>query len=212
MKPGAEPQGGAPCGGLKPEHAAVGGPSDTSDPPSGARHWLHITGLPGWRRARLGVPAFRHAKCLHRAGEDQGIPSSAEQKDTSSMKIAIPAENGRMHGHFGGCREFALVEVDQANQRIVRSEAMPAPDHQPGLFPRWLRSQGVQVVIAGGIGHRALANFAQHGITVCAGPVGSPVEALVADFLSGKLTEPPAGCEHHGDHHHPHHSDDGETS
>ncbi|MHC1763710.1 MAG: NifB/NifX family molybdenum-iron cluster-binding protein [Verrucomicrobiia bacterium] len=126
------------------------------------------------------------------------------------MKIALPAENGRLHGHFGGCREFAVVEVDPTMQRIVHSEVLPAPEHQPGLFPRWLRAKGVQVVVAGGIGHRALANFAQHGITVFAGLAGSPVEALVADFLAGRLTEPPAGCDHHGDHHHHGHPDEQE--
>lgn len=27
------------------------------------RHWFRITGLPGWKRAQLGLPAFRHADC-----------------------------------------------------------------------------------------------------------------------------------------------------
>jgi hypothetical protein len=30
---------------------------------SGKRHWLKITGLPGWKRAQLGVPAFGDADC-----------------------------------------------------------------------------------------------------------------------------------------------------
>jgi predicted Fe-Mo cluster-binding NifX family protein len=123
-----------------------------------------------------------------------------------NMKIAIPAENGRLHSHFGGCREFAIVEVDSTTKRTVRSEILPAPEHQPGLFPRWLHEQGVQVVIAGGIGHRALLSFAQHGVMVRAGAAGSTVEALVAEFLAGKLEEPPADCGHHDHHdHHPEH-------
>lgn len=127
------------------------------------------------------------------------------------MKIAIPHEQGRLHGHFGGCREFALVQVDPDRKVVVRTETVPAPDHQPGLFPRWLRAQGVHAVIAGGIGRRALDLFAQQGIQVCAGPPGASVEELVARFLNGALTDAPAGCAGHGHHHdHDHHHEHGQ--
>ncbi|MFO1500044.1 MAG: NifB/NifX family molybdenum-iron cluster-binding protein [Verrucomicrobiota bacterium] len=127
------------------------------------------------------------------------------------MKIAIPIENGRLHGHFGGCREFALVEVDENQKVALRTEIIAAPGHQPGLFPRWLRERGVQLVIAGGIGHRALANFAHHGIAVRAGAPDTPIEPLVAAYLSGQLTGTPEACNHHGhlhDHEHRHHDHD----
>lgn len=130
------------------------------------------------------------------------------------MKIAIPTENDCLHGHFGGCRHFSLVEVDLVEKTVIKSETVPAPEHQPGAFPRWLREQGVEVVIAGGIGHRALANFAHHGITVRAGLPKATVEELVHAYLAGKLVNSPEGCEHHGDghggghgHHHHHHHD-----
>jgi predicted Fe-Mo cluster-binding NifX family protein len=124
------------------------------------------------------------------------------------MKIAIPHENGRLHGHFGGCREFAVVQVDAEKRVTLNTDVLPAPEHKPGAFPRWLREQGVEVVIAGGIGHRALANFAHHGITVRAGAADASVEQLVAAYLNGQLTVTPDGCEHHGHHHdheHGHH-------
>jgi predicted Fe-Mo cluster-binding NifX family protein len=124
------------------------------------------------------------------------------------MKIAIPIEHGRLHGHFGGCREFALVQVDPEKKVTRQTEVLPAPEHQPGAFPRWLREQGVQVVIAGGIGHRALAIFAQHGITVRAGLPGTPVAEVVGAYLGGQLTSEPAGCEHHGHHHDHEHGHD----
>ena len=58
----------------------------------------------------------------------------------------------------------------------MRSETLPAPKHEPGAFPRWLHSLGVQVVIAGGIGQRALVLFAQQGINVVAGLPDEPAE------------------------------------
>jgi hypothetical protein len=30
---------------------------------SGKHHWFQITGLPGWKRAQLGMPAFGNADC-----------------------------------------------------------------------------------------------------------------------------------------------------
>jgi ATP-binding protein involved in chromosome partitioning len=126
-------------------------------------------------------------------------PNLTPQNKT--IRIAIPVADGRLHGHFGGCREFALVEADLELKTVLASRIVPAPPHQPGLFPRWLREQGVQVVIAGGIGRRALDLFAQNGITVRAGMPETPVEALVAGYLAGQLVNSPAGCEHHGHHH-----------
>jgi predicted Fe-Mo cluster-binding NifX family protein len=125
------------------------------------------------------------------------------------MKIAIPVENGRLNSHFGGSRQFCLFEVDENTNIILRSETLEAPEHKPGRFPVWLREQGAQVVIAGGIGQRALAIFAHHGIQVVAGQANGSAESLVAAFLAGKLVEPPTGCSHHHEHHHHHHHHNG---
>jgi predicted Fe-Mo cluster-binding NifX family protein len=121
------------------------------------------------------------------------------------MKIAIPVENGRLNSHFGGSSQFAIIELDPGVKATLGSETLPAPEHQPGAFPRWLHGLGVQVVIAGGIGQRALAIFAQNGIKVLAGQPDAPVEALVAAYMAGQLVQTPEGCaHHHGDHGHDH--------
>jgi predicted Fe-Mo cluster-binding NifX family protein len=119
------------------------------------------------------------------------------------MKIAIPVQDGRLHDHFGGCRHFAVVEIDSEKKRSIATNILPTPEHQPGAFPRWLRNLGVDTVIAGGIGRRALAIFDQHGIQVRAGSSGATVEELVAAYLGGQLQTAPDGCEHH-DHDHDH--------
>jgi hypothetical protein len=52
---------------------------------SGKRHWFQITGLPGWKRAQLGMPAFGNADCSpppESAGPDPKTTSGYEkQKD-----------------------------------------------------------------------------------------------------------------------------------
>lgn len=115
--------------------------------------------------------------------------------------IAMPAANGCLHGHFGGCAQFTFVTADPVQRKIINLRTVPAPPHQPGLFPLWLREQGATVVIAGGIGHRAIALLSQYGIEVRAGLPGSPVEPLVTTYLNGELTATPEGCAHHGHHH-----------
>ena len=32
--------------------------------PKGPQHWYRLTGLPGWRRAQLGMPAFGDQHCV----------------------------------------------------------------------------------------------------------------------------------------------------
>lgn len=117
--------------------------------------------------------------------------------------IALPVAEGRLHGHFGGCREFAFIEADPETRTVRAKRTVPAPPHQPGLFPLWLREQGVRVVIVGGIGRWALDIFARYGIQVCAGSPGATAEAQVAAYLEGHLHAPLVGCEHH-EHHHEH--------
>jgi predicted Fe-Mo cluster-binding NifX family protein len=125
------------------------------------------------------------------------------------ITIAIPTADGRLHGHFGGCREFTLVQADPDQRKLVSIRSVTPPPHAPGFFPRWLREQGANVIIAGGIGRRALDLFAQQGIEVRAGLPDAPVEQLVTAYLNGQLTATPEGCAHHGHHHdHEHHHHD----
>ena len=120
------------------------------------------------------------------------------------MKIAIPITDGRLEAHFGGCTRFALVEADPASKVVLSTRIIAAPPHAPGLFPRWLREQGANAVIVGGIGQRALDIFAEQGIEVRSGQPGTPVPELVAGYLAGLLGAAPGGCAHHGHHHEEH--------
>ncbi len=116
------------------------------------------------------------------------------------MKIAIPVERGVLSPHFGHCEQFTLVEVT-AEGNIASEESVDAPQHQPGLFPRWLSSLGADLIIAGGMGQRARTLFEQQGIEVVAGaPVAAPAQ-LVRAYLDGNLgtrDEPCGGGHGHG--------------
>ncbi len=112
------------------------------------------------------------------------------------MIVAIPISEGKLFPHFGHCAAFAMIEVDQAAKKILGRSDVAAPPHQPGLLPGWLAERGVKLVIAGGLGGRALDLLTQNGIeTVVGAPVETP-EKLVTDYLAGTLSSGANACDH----------------
>ena len=112
------------------------------------------------------------------------------------MKIAIPLANGQLSLHFGHCQDFAIVEVDEQSKETLNTSTHQPPSHEPGALPRWLHDQGVNVIIASGMGQRAQQILVQNDIAVV---VGAPTEApdkLVADYLAGELQNGQNICDH----------------
>lgn len=112
------------------------------------------------------------------------------------MLIAIPVFNNKLDAHFGHCKEFALVKADPKNKKILSRENIEAPPHQPGLLPPWLAKLGVNVVIAGGMGHRAKELFSENKIKVLVGAPADSPENLVDHYLNGVLELGENSCDH----------------
>lgn len=112
------------------------------------------------------------------------------------MKIAIPIVDGQLCLHFGHCAQFALVDVDKEKKKITGTTLAAPPPHEPGVLPQWLHEQGVDVILAGGMGSRAQQLFAQNGITVVVGCQPAQPETLVGAFLSGELVTGDNACDH----------------
>lgn len=121
------------------------------------------------------------------------------------MRIAIPTENGQLCSHFGHCRQFAILDVDPSSRSVVRTEYEVPPAHEPGVLPRWLRELGVNVVLAGGMGARAVSLLAHHHIETILGVPVAGVKELADAYLNGTLVSGVSACDHHGcgdAHHH----------
>lgn len=112
------------------------------------------------------------------------------------MKIAIPTVDGKLCMHFGHCREFAVVDADPDTGTVSACQMLEPPPHEPGVLPRWLHEQGVDVVIAGGMGHRAMKLFAQHGVDVVVGAPSAAPEDVAAAYISGSLERGTNVCAH----------------
>lgn len=110
------------------------------------------------------------------------------------MKIAVACDNGAVSAHFGHCHEYKVYEVEEG--KITGSFSLPNPGHQPGVLPGFLASHGVNCVIAGGMGPRAVELFEENKIKVVLGAVGD-VDQVVTKYLDGTLDLGKSACEHH---------------
>ena len=112
------------------------------------------------------------------------------------MKFAVPVSNGRLATHFGHCEHFALIDVDEGSKAIVSKELVASPGHQPGLLPVWLAGEGVNAVIAGGMGSRAQALFRENHVDVIVGAMADDPEEIVLDYVRGMLATGDNVCDH----------------
>ena len=112
------------------------------------------------------------------------------------MKIAIPVVEGKLCTHFGHCQQFCIINVSEGN-KITAKQMLTPPPHEPGVLPRWLAEQKVNLILAGGMGHKAQELFAQNGIKVIVGVQGSltPEEAAEA-YLNNTIQTGDNACSH----------------
>lgn len=114
------------------------------------------------------------------------------------MRIAIPVEEGRLCTHFGHCTQFAIVDCDTASRTVQEVRNVTPPPHATGVFPKWLRDQGVNMVITGGMGEKARKMFEGYGILVLQGIASDDPEEVVKAYLEGSLKAGENGCDHSG--------------
>jgi len=124
------------------------------------------------------------------------------------MKIAVASMQNEVSEHFGHCEKFRLFDIKEGKVISV-DEIINPTQHSHGQLPTMLMQQGVNVVIAGGIGTGAKQLLQNAGITVYSGVSGN-VEEAVNMHLLGELVDANTDCGHHhgDDHGHGHHHGD----
>ena len=112
-----------------------------------------------------------------------------------STIIAIPSENpggldANLGAHFGHCDLYTLVTVDDGEVKEVN--VIPNVPHQQGgcMAPvQHLAQNGVNQLIAGGMGLRPLMGFNQVGIEVYHGGGAANVGEAIQAMLDGRLPQ-----------------------
>lgn len=112
------------------------------------------------------------------------------------MRIAIARMGRKVAQHFGHCEDFVLYDIE--NNKIINQSFLPNPEHQPGFLPGFLKKQGVNVIIAGGMGQKAIDLFNLENIKVITGATGNTDEVISA-YLQGNLTSTNQVCKHEHD-------------
>ncbi len=114
-------------------------------------------------------------------------------QSSSKKKIAVAAEDdggikANVSAHFGRCPYYTIVEIE--NDLITLNYTVENPFYNThgslGQVPEFIRSQNADVIIAGGMGQRAVGFFDQFGIEAVTGASGK-VEAVVSAYLKGSL-------------------------
>jgi predicted Fe-Mo cluster-binding NifX family protein len=107
------------------------------------------------------------------------------------MRIAIPSISdegleSEVSGHFGRSPYYTFVDIEEGEIKNVESAPVPYEDHGPGDLPNFVKEHGGEVVIAYGMGHKAVDFFQQFGIEVVTGAEGKikdVIEAFIHNLL-----------------------------
>lgn len=129
------------------------------------------------------------------------------------MRIAVSIDEDKglasvVSHHFGRCPHYLLANVEQREIRDVTTVANPFfAQHQPGQVPGFINDQGVQVMITGGMGRRAIGFFQQYDIEPVTGAFGT-VQQVLDQYLNGGLqgAQPCRESIEHANHGHHHHA------
>jgi ATP-binding protein involved in chromosome partitioning len=141
-------------------------------------------------------PAKAAGHVIEEAGASQPVPVETGSADaaTPDVIIALPVNNGTVSTHFGHSPHFGIFKV--RDREIVGEEYLAPPPHSPGVLPSWLIEHGVKVVLAVGLGQRAIARFEQAGIRVVSGVPSGPAREVVESYLNGTLVSGENVCDH----------------
>jgi len=108
----------------------------------------------------------------------------------TKIAIGVLDANGleaQVSPHFGRCPYFALADVEGKEVLGVEMISNPFyPNHEPRQIPEFIHRQGAQVMLAGGMGGRAVAFFREYGVEPATGAAGTVRESLER-YLGGGL-------------------------
>ena len=111
------------------------------------------------------------------------------------MKIAVATEHGQVYGHFGKCPLFTFFTVEAG--KVIHQEEIDATGSGHSAMAGFLKANGADTVICGGIGQGARDMLKGAGISLVSGASGD-IGKAVADFLAGTLRDDPLNnCSHH---------------
>jgi predicted Fe-Mo cluster-binding NifX family protein len=114
------------------------------------------------------------------------------------MKIAVPVtKENQIDSHFGHCESYGVFTISDKNEIIeIKSIGSPEGCGCKSDIASVLASDGVSVMLAGGIGGDAINVLNNSGIEVIRGCLGDATE-VVKLYLSGLVEDSGSSCHPH---------------
>lgn len=118
------------------------------------------------------------------------------------MKIAVPVtSDNQIDSHFGHCDSYNVFTISDKNEIAgVKSVESPQGCGCKSDIASVLASDGVSIMLAGGIGGGAINVLNNSGIEVIRGCSGDAAE-VVKRYLSGLIEDSGNSCHQHEEHH-----------
>jgi len=121
-----------------------------------------------------------------------------------SKKIAIPTNGEVLDAHFGRAAGFTVFEIEGTQARKVDLLSATGLQHQHEGLASMFKSNGVEVLVCGGIGGGMINGLNAVGLSVVTGASGNVADVAQA-YAQGKLVSTGSVCqEHDHDHNHQH--------
>ena len=119
------------------------------------------------------------------------------------MIVAVPYLQGDVNGHFGSTQAFLVAEgVEGPEAKVERTTIFEVQgmQHNHAGIAGFLKEQGVEVILAGGMGAPMQQALKMQGFELYCG-VSGPAETAVEAFLRGQIEQSDSTCgHHHGEH------------
>lgn len=128
------------------------------------------------------------------------IENRFDERRKGKMIVAVATEGTNVSGHFGKCETITLYEIEGSSIKGKRTVSTIGNQH--GNLPPFLKQQGAQVAILGGIGEGAKQGMLDNNIGIIAGITGN-IDEVVEKFIAGELKPGNEGCVGH-EHGHSH--------
>ena len=100
------------------------------------------------------------------------------------MRIAISTDGDSVSAHFGRCPFFTILDIK--NNEVAGKEIIKNPGHHPGYLPKFFHEKGIECIISGGMGMKAIDLFNQFQIKPIVGITGK-IENTISQILNGTL-------------------------
>lgn len=122
------------------------------------------------------------------------------------MRIAMPIADGKFSTHYGRAKGLSVHDVDLETGTSVDLGLKPFPETGTCSAASWVAQQGIDVLLAGGLGGGAAQGLGKHGIKVLAGVQEEDPAKVLASFLAGvtrvvELAPGESMCNGHDDDH-----------